>query len=384
MSLLLNDGNVRLKIFCLIKNTFRRSYDHFILLSAGRDILCLAEILRLNPTYKILAFSAESRQSGDEFFYQEVLYRFCRDRNLHNLPVFVALENDVVIKKQFDFPEMPQSDIKKAVSWELSDWKKDCICGYAAQTTDTGCKINAVLAERKYLAKWRRIITEQNLYLSCVFYAEEKSFDDDLVIIADDDELMTYINGNDRQKLKCLLQNLAHCTQINLNEKFCRMTYLNWRNIALSLGICLTVFSSFITGFYVYDYIEAKELQAVSAQQLQLKQKDSDLIDELKQQENIIKYKQDALKNIYAEDTLFYPLLINLSADTVKDVKLVFAAVKERHVQLKGKAADYAALSAYKAALERIKFVRNVKIDDTKLDEADNLIDFTLYFDEVK
>ena len=40
-------------------------------------------------------------------------------------------------------------------------------------------------------------------------------------------------------------------------------------------------------------------------------------------------------------------------------------------------------VSSYKTQLEQIKFIKNIKINDTKLNEADNLIDFSFYFDEV-
>ena len=75
--------------------------------------------------------------------------------------------------------------------------------------------------------------------------------------------------------------------------------------------------------------------------------------------------------------------MVNLGTNTLSDVKLMNVDVKDNKIILSGKSQNYAALSAYKTQLEQIKFIKNVKINDTKLNEADNLINFSFYFDEV-
>ena len=75
--------------------------------------------------------------------------------------------------------------------------------------------------------------------------------------------------------------------------------------------------------------------------------------------------------------------MVNLGANTLADVKLMNVDVKDNKIILSGKSQNYAAISSYRTQLEQIKFIKNVKINDTKLNEADNLIDFSFYFDEV-
>ena len=145
----------------------------------------------------------------------------------------------------------------------------------------------------------------------------------------------------------------------------------------------LLVISSIVIGNSAYTYFNLKEQQEILSEQLYLKQADKDLINELKQQENTIKRKQNVLKTIYKKDVKFYPLLVNLGTNTLADVKLMNVDVKDNKIILSGKSKNYAAISSYKTQLEQIKFIKNIKINDTKLNEADNLIDFSFYFDEV-
>lgn len=98
----------------------------------------------------------------------------------------------------------------------------------------------------------------------------------------------------------------------------------------------------------------------------------------------MIKAKQEKLKRVYKNDVLLYPLLVNLSAETSDGVKLVSVSVEEKQVELKGKSVSYEALADYKTQLAKIKFINNIKVDDTKLNEKDNLIDFNIYIDEVR
>ena len=64
---------------------------------------------------------------------------------------------------------------------------------------------------------------------------------------------------------------------------------------------------------------------------------------ELKQQENTIKRKQNVLKTIYKKDVKFYPLMVNLGTNTLADVKLMNVDVKDNKIILSGKSKNYAA-----------------------------------------
>lgn len=383
MSLLLNGGSVN---FNKIGNVFKHDYKHFILLNVYKDIVYLSEIIyeQEKSIYKISAISIEKRQCDDELFYQEILYHFCRDRNLKYLPVFVVLDSELLKIKQFNFPEMPIKDMQKAIDWELNDWQKDYVYNYRIENTDLENQITVFLLEKNYISDWWQIIKEQNLYLASIFYANDNVVNEsDVKIVIDDDELFSIVKEDELHKIYSALYALANHKEIILNKDFCHITYLNWRNISVVIILFVLMISSFVIGNFAYTYFNLKEQQEILSEQLYLKQTDKDLIDELKQQENTIKRKQNVLKTIYKKDVKFYPLMVNLGANTLADVKLMNVDVKDNKIILSGKSQNYTALSAYKTQLEQIKFIKNVKINNTKSSEVDNLIDFSLRFDEV-
>lgn len=386
MSLLLNVGNVKFKSIHKVSNVFKHNYEHFILLNVSKDIVYLSEIIyeQKKSTYKILAISIEQRQYDDDLFYQEVLYHFCRDRNLKQLPVFISLDNTLLKVKQFNFPQMPFKDIQKAIDWELNDWKRDYVYNYSIENTDIDNQITVFLLEKSYINDWWQIIKEQNLQLAYIFCVNNTVVNEsDVKIVMNDDELFSIVKEDELHKIYNAVYALANHKEIILNKDFCHLTYLNWRNISVVIILFLLVISSFVIGNSAYTYYNLKEQQKILSEQLYLKQADKDLINELKQQENTIKRKQNVLKTIYEKDVKFYPLMVNLGANTLSDVKLMNVDVKDNKIILSGKSQNYAALSSYKTQLEQIKFIKNIKINDTKLNEADNLIDFSFYFDEV-
>lgn len=383
MKLLLNAGNVKGKIISGLKNVFRKNCRHFILLLAGKNDLYLAEIICIKEQkmYKVMASVHEKKRLDDEFFYQEALYHFCRDRNLSKLPVFISLDKEMVVIKQFDFPKMPLNDVKKAVAWELNDWQKEYSYNYRLEMDGEFCHIRAALVAKKYLNDWRQIINEQNLETAEFFVTDELSAAaKDFIMDIADEEILT--DEAERIRLKRVLYCISARQEIVLGDW--QLTHLNWRNINILLLVSLIICSSFTAGFYLYDYCQTKEQQQILREQLDLKHDDKIWIEEFKEQENTIKNKQEKLKQVYKNDALLYPLLVNLSTRNTDGVKLVSVSVKEKQAQLKGKAVSYEALSDYKARLAEIKFIRNVKVDNTKLNEADNLIDFNIYFDEVR
>lgn len=386
MSLLLNVGNVKIKSIHKVSNVFKHNYEHFILLNVSKDIVYLSEIIyeQKKFTYKILAISIEQRQYDDDLFYQEVLYHFCRDRNLKHLPVFISLDNTLLKIKQFNYPQMPFKDIQKAIDWELNDWKRDYVYNYRIENTDIDNQITVFLLEKNYINDWWQIIKEQNLQLAYIFFANDTVVNEyDIKIVIGDDELFSIVKENELHKIYNALYALANHKEIILNKDFCHLTYLNWRSISVVIILFLLVISSIVVGNSAYTYFNLKEQQEILSEQLYLKQADKDLINELKQQENTIKRKQNILKMIYEKDVKFYPLMVNLGTNTLEDIKLINVDIKNNKIILNGKSKNYAAISSYKTQLEQIKFIKNIKINDTKLNETDNLIDFSLRFDEV-
>ena len=51
---------------------------------------------------------------------------------------------------------------------------------------------------------------------------------------------------------------------------------------------------------------------------------------------------------------------------------------------MKGKSLINESLAHYKTQISKKKIINNIKVDDTKLNEKDNLIDFNIYIDEVR
>lgn len=107
-------------------------------------------------------------------------------------------------------------------------------------------------------------------------------------------------------------------------------------------------------------------------------QDDIDDIEQLKQQEALIKDKQKLVQNLEEKSVNIYAILINLGANTVDDVALTDLKIKDGEIFLKGRARNYQNIAVYKEILSEIRFFQTSEIGEIKINTEDNLLDFTM------
>ncbi len=165
-----------------------------------------------------------------------------------------------------------------------------------------------------------------------------------------------------------------------LNE---RATYLDWHKISTVITACLAAFTIGIGTYNVVRYIQLKKQVEITQERLSLLQNDIALMNDLKIQEGQIKNRQEMLKKIYGQAIMLYPLLVNLSAVTLENVKLISVAVDGKEAKLMGKASDYQAMTKYKEQFDTANFIDKCKVEiETSLyNQNDGFVDFTLKID---
>ncbi len=375
--------------------------DHYIFIDLWQtelaEIVCMMEIqeqktgdeVELNIRYLTL----EQRHREDELFYQEIFYRFCRERNLKNLPVYMAINGNMLMVKKFDFPQMPDVELKKALSWEMADFKQDYVYDYDSKLTDEKMLVvDITLCAKEFITQWQEAVLEQRMRLVSVFTVNEEEnetkFLPKVKFNVDEEYLSELKEAVDFSKIKNHLSYLLLKRKNNneleeflpLNE---RATYLDWHKISTVIIACLAAFTISIGTYNVVRYLQLKKQVEITQERLSLLQNDIALMNDLKIQEGQIKNRQEMLKKIYGQATMLYPLLVNLSAVTLENVKLISVTVDGKEAKLMGKASDYQAMTKYKEQFDTANFMDKCKVEiETSLyNQNDGFVDFILKID---
>lgn len=116
------------------------------------------------------------------------------------------------------------------------------------------------------------------------------------------------------------------------------MSCLNWQNIYLLLITILLSCSCCLGGYAITKYYQAERQEQNIKEEIALVQNDIDDIEQLKQQEALIKDKQKLVQNLEEKSVNIYAILINLGANTVDDVALTDLKIKDGKIFLKGRA----------------------------------------------
>ena len=115
---------------------------------------------------------------------------------------------------------------------------------------------------------------------------------------------------------------------------------------------------------------------------MQLLQADKDKIEELQAKEQVLAQKRERIKEIYAEGSSFYPMLVSLGGNVCDGVQVLVMNCADGQMTIEGKAVNYEVLSTYKQQFASIKLVDNVQMANSAVE--DNLIAFTLKLSEAK
>lgn len=407
MIALYNVGNVKSQLKKIGKNLYVNDFTRFIFVYIEKQKIYLATVQKvMNNRWQIVHFYKDQIQKDDKndedsYFYQEVLYRFCREQEKQKIKYLVINFADEWQKYLvYNFPQMPIAEVEKALYWELKedeDIEKYCYT-YDIKTLKDGYDINVALIDKNLIAIWQQIAKEQNLEIMSIFntmkmkiYKQQK-----------DEYISVFSTREDDENLSCELQIDKEYIEneqekIDSFDDFCRLlvcfvqkkyleflpkkqmiSYFNWKNIYLLLITVVLSISCFFGGFLITKYYQTVNQAQIVKEELALVQKDIDNINELKQEELMIKEKQNLVQNLESKSINIYAILINLGAKTVDNVALNDIKVKEKEIFIKGKAKDYQSIALYKEKLSEIKFFVTNEVGEIKFNENDNLIDFEM------
>ena len=368
--------------------------------AAEEDKLSLLTVQKItDDRWQIIHFYAEKIQKNNEDinFYQEILYRFYKEQERENIKYLVI--NFAEQKQQilhYSFPRMPLSEIKKALYWELQEDIKleEYYYTYTLKDEKENYNLKVNLINKNLVDLWQQLAKEQNLNLYSVFCQNDVKID----AIAEDEYIKRYRIEKQSDIFNCELQidrellaeiedfgvisKILVCFSQRQYQEFLpkrqQLSYLNWQNIYLLLITILLSCSCCLGGYAITKYYQAERQEQNIKEEIALVQNDIDDIEQLKQQEALIKDKQKLVQNLEEKSVNIYAILINLGVNTVDDVALTDLKIKDGEIFLKGRARNYQNIAVYKEKLSEIRFFQTSEIGEIKINTEDNLLDFTM------
>lgn len=367
-----------------LKQILIKKCNHFLWANVGESSLCLIEVeILAEKCIHIIRIAEEYKQNDDEHFYAECLHKFVSEYALHNLPLYLALDNDLLLAKEFTFPKMSSKELSEAIKWEINNFTADYAYGCVANLSAENYVVNVIFCTNTFYDIWQKIAAKEHLSLLIMTNLSDSEFIDEsgeFSFSFDEEYLPQKLSLNEIKYNLSLI--VAHKPLANLVKTL--PSTLNWRCIYALVGAVLLALSMGI-GSYMYSnyYVLANEYQRL-AQQNDLLQTDKLLIEDIQAQEASLTEKRAFIKEVYAHSSMFYPLLVALGSNINQEIQLTAVNVEDNHIIIEGKALSYAALTAYKQQLSSIKFINNIEITSSKLSEQDNLIEFSLNMNEVQ
>lgn len=393
-------GNVKRELKKIGRKLYIRDFAKFIFAYIEEDKLSLLTVQKItDDRWQIIHFYAEKIQKNNEDinFYQEILYRFYKEQERENIKYLVI--NFAEQKQQilhYSFPHMPLSEIKKALYWELQEDIKleEYYYTYTLEDEKENYNLKVNLINKNLVYLWQQLAKEQNINLYSVFCQNDIKID----VIAEDEYIKRYRVEKQSDIFNCEIQIdrelLAEIEDFDVISKILvcflqrqyqeflpkrqQLSYLNWQNIYLLLITILLSCSCCLGGYAITKYYQAERQEQNIKEEITLVQNDIDDIEQLKQQEALIKDKQKLVQNLEEKSVNIYAILINLGANTVDDVALTDLKIKDGEIFLKGRARNYQSIAVYKEKLSEIRFFQTSEIGEIKINTEDNLLDFTM------
>ena len=429
-----NVGNAKRKIgakFKNIKDVYVNVWEKCVYIYVKEDKMWLAEIKKGNSEniWDLAHLDYVQKQNqDDEFFYQEALYKFYQEivnetDKCDKLYVEIANDNQMINTLQYEFPQMPKKDLKKALHWELlengnidkyyynyrvSDKK---LKEQDSLMTENICDIEVNLIDKNLVDFWRAIAKEQNLKV-CSIYTTSKIYvlddiiknsefnkeqnkltyklNNTIIVLNLDNEWVENEFKSEINFLVARVMQLLTRQYIELLPKKYEETTWKWKNIGYSLAVVLMMIICFWGSFICTNHYQLQNKENILAEQLNLLEQDIKQMKSLKNKEQIIQDKQ-SLVNFLSEKSLnSYAILVNLGTNTIQDVKLINVEINEMKnknennnsnrsiVTLVGKAKSYEAITNYEEQLKHIDLFNEHELLYIKLNPEDNLLDFSI------
>lgn len=360
-----------------LKNLFIKDISHFIWAKVSESYLSLLEINILSPdTLQIISIAHDYRQADDANFYAECLHKFVSEHNLAYLPIYLALDDDLLMNKQQVFPQMDKGRLQEAIAWEVNDFMADFVCAHTIKQNGDNYTVNMYFCAKDFCQLWQGICKGQKLDLMGISNLSTGEYN---INVSFDEEILP--EGFNLPEAMSNLQLIArHTLAVNLlatvpSKLRWRCIYTVFFSILIAVSLC---YASFCYSEYYILSNENTRLQ----EKLQLLQADKAQIEGIKAKEQVLAQKRERIKEIYAENLAFYPLLVGLGSTIHDGVQILAMDFNDDRIKIQGKAINYEALTAYKQQLTSIKLVETVQIENSTAEN--DLIDFTLKLNEAK
>lgn len=357
-----------------LQKYFAVRLEHFIFIYADADFACLADAVydEADGMFKVQSIRREERRSDDELFYQEILYRFCRDRNIQKAACLICASGALTEHREYEFPIMSAKEIEKALRWELADTAEEWSYGYECTAAEQSCVIQAALCRRSLIRQWREAAEENGLELADVFCTSGNNLCPETVLM--DDEYRADITG--AEQLAEALASYGNKTAVSLLGAEERPR-LRWKRICCTAAAAMLAVTAGIAAFCISSYSTANEKAAVLQEKNALLASERKQIDELKLKKAQIDQRRAVLAKLYDDGLPLYPIVVQLAGQVPDGVQLTALQSEDLILRIAGKAQDYKALAGFRQKLKELPGLQQISTGSAQLDESGRLIDFS-------
>lgn len=357
-----------------LKKYFAMRTEHFVFIYADDNFACLADTsyIESDGVFKVQSVRREERRSDDELFYQEILYRFCRDRNIEKAACLICASGALAEQREYEFPAMSAREIEKALRWELSDAAEEWSYGYKCTAADQLCLIQAALCRRSLIRQWREAAEENGLEIADVFCVLGNNLRAEAVQM--DDEYRAEIPG--AEQLAEALASYGNKMAVSLigSEERPR---LRWKRICCATAAAMLAVTAGTGTFCLSSYSVAQEKAAVLQEKNALLSSERNKIDELKLKKSQIDQRRAVLADLYNSGLPLYPILVQIAGQVPDGVQLTELQSEDFILRITGRAQDYQALAGFRQKLKELPGLRQISTGSAQLDESGRLIDFS-------
>lgn len=357
-----------------LKKYFAVSMSHFAFIYADAHYACLADVFysESDGVFKVQSVRREERRSDDELFYREVLYRFCRDRNIQKASCLICAAEALIQRREYEFPAMITKEIEKALRWELSDAAEAWSYGYRCTAENQLCMIQAALCRRSLIRQWREAAEENGLKTADVFCILENRHNTETVQLGDAG--IAEVPG--AGQLAEALAAYGHKEAVSLLGS-ARRPSLRWERIYLTAAAVMLAITAGTGAFCFSSYSAEEEKAAILQEKNDLLLSERQRIEALKLQKTQIGQRRAVLADLYNDSLPLYPIVVQLAGCVPDGIRLTSLQSDDFSFIIAGKAQDYQALAAFRQSLKNLPSVQQLSTGSAQLDESGRLIDFS-------
>lgn len=180
----------------ILKYLSRKQYNRHpcIAIFEGKDYIQLDLIDVEQDEYTSLYSLVEHRnhinyldneELEDDFYREEIVYRFMRETNAQGLPVYLIVDHSQLRVEYIEMPQLSPDELAKALPWEIAEYTSGYLWHYRLSETDRGINCTLELYSEEQYELWKCALAEEKLILDVVI-----SYDIDMAPQSDEQILI--------------------------------------------------------------------------------------------------------------------------------------------------------------------------------------------------